>query len=564
MYHYYFEGDTVRLAYWRIDYDNDKVMYANTDDCKDEIVALLTARGFTPTVSEIDQTGNEWIDGMCFTDHSKVVDALTLGKKNFICAGDTSDIANTLTAMNDAIFSVDESNVWCLTIPNIPSIPCYGIMTCVTTPSVDNQMISINGSDPVPFMKNYSDPVLAYDIMATPERPLAIQINVTNDKAFLNTGGAAGWAVGELKTFGYERAESESELLCNGDMYDRERYPELYKAIKDTYAVPAEYVVRSAPKLMDFVEHNGFLFARSETNIYRSTDGITWDSVYTAPTSSSSNRTLQWLRKGGNVLVASYSSTGLIYTHLIASTDNGQTWEDKLALGNNDSAGGRRLLCAYSDESNMWSIVEQNTDTDTYSFKYADETLSTIEDIAGSLKVSDYDPEYVCYTDNSWMYVLRNSSAFKVYTVNSPSPTSVPTLAYSTTVAYSQYTAMHYLNNMLFYFGGNKLYRFYSDKVISAAAPCKCGAVSYIPYSNSYIILGDECTAVFDPDTLSFKKTTTKTSMDISPIETCAWYDPLKDIIFSDGRNHNVYTLDAESFALPLSVENGYTYIKAE
>lgn len=74
-------GDTVQLLRWRVAWEGEggesREEWCMSDGHRDEIVALL---GDTPlTVESIDQTGNEWIDGMEFKDASKVPEALEMG-----------------------------------------------------------------------------------------------------------------------------------------------------------------------------------------------------------------------------------------------------------------------------------------------------------------------------------------------------------------------------------------------------------------------------------------------------------------------------------------------------
>ena len=319
MYHYFFEGDTVRLAYWRIDYDENMTAYANTEDAKFDLIASLSERGLNPIATAIDQTGNEWIDGMCFTDHSKVEEALRCGYKSFICKGDEADIANTLSAMNDATFAVGENGVWNITVPGVPSTHCYNIVTCLTASSVDNQLISINGSEAIPLLKDNSSPVMSEEIMATLDNPLALQINITKSAAYIASAkGGSDWKIGEVRSFAYSMDTDDSVLLCDGSGYDIEKYPLLHEKLNYRYCFPSDSIARTVNGTVEIdsvASINGYTFAVSKPSqqVYRSTDGINWEHL-----------TIPYARKVtrvGDILI-------IQVTNCFKVTKNGETWID--------------------------------------------------------------------------------------------------------------------------------------------------------------------------------------------------------------------------------------------
>lgn len=568
MYHYYFEGDTVRLAYWRIAYDNDKFMYADTDECKDEIIASLKARGFTPTATEIDQTGNEWIDGECFTDHSMVEDALSRGAKDFICDGDMEEIVNTLTIMNDALFSVDGNNVWHITAPEAPSLSCYSIMTCITASSVDYQKISINGGAALPLYKSASEPVLALDVIATPEKPLAVQINITKDRAFFNVSANSGWSVGEIKTFGYKRAKSPTELLCDGSIYDKDTYPALYSVLKDTYAVPAEFVHTSNLRFLKIIRaDDGTLIGIDNSSyVYNSTDGINWTQVNTT-LATSANYISNFAYGNGIILctagVTKNNSYGTMLYYVKKSIDNGKTWT------NFTSQYDIIYSFAYSESENIWSVLSYNTTAATWYTADADFTkLTTTGNTVSNITGSTAHAGSVYSLDGYWLYSVGNSN----FIINNARPTTAPRQIHSgialSSNIYNRHVPSLCVKDKLVYvpsdsYGGNTLYIVdaTSYSVIDLGSYKFTEAV-YIPEYDSCILVGKSGLVAVDIDNACVKKVS-ETTIDFSIYFYGATYShKLHQIVC--GTYAGTYTVDIEGFSLPPERDDAFTYIKTE
>jgi hypothetical protein len=83
-------GDIVQLLRYKITQTDTAVV----DYCAsiEERDALIQRLGGKPhTVEAIDQTGNEWIDGMEFTDAAKVLEALEMGETAYRQSVNDSD-----------------------------------------------------------------------------------------------------------------------------------------------------------------------------------------------------------------------------------------------------------------------------------------------------------------------------------------------------------------------------------------------------------------------------------------------------------------------------------------
>jgi hypothetical protein len=83
-------GDTVQLLQYKITQtDTLGVDYCASTAERDAIVQRLG--GKPHSVEVIDQTGNEWIDGMAFADASKVPEALAIGESAYRQSVNDSD-----------------------------------------------------------------------------------------------------------------------------------------------------------------------------------------------------------------------------------------------------------------------------------------------------------------------------------------------------------------------------------------------------------------------------------------------------------------------------------------
>lgn len=565
MYHYYFEGDTVRLAYWRIEYDTDKFMYADTTECKNAMVASLKARGFTPTATEIDQTGNEWIDGECFTDHSTVEDALSRGRKDFICDGDMEEVVNTLTIMNDAMFHVDANNVWHITVPNIPSLSCYSIMTCLTASSVDYQKISINNGPALPLYKSASEPVLAFDVVATPEKSLAIQINITDDKAFFNASANADWGVGEIKSFGYKRANTHTELLCDGSMYDKDTYPALYEAIKDTYAVPAELVQTSNARLGPIIFlRDTFVIAGDPDHptsaVYTTTDFTNFDVSYV----THDVRTLK--HNNDTIVCFNFDSYGGEYrTRIEKSTDLGKTWTT--VTWSRDVA----YDFAFSEAENMWSVlsVDKNGLATWYT---ADADFTTLTATGYTKQFESFSGQYlydcgVYCLGEYWLYSIGSTN----FIINNSVPKYEPVTVHPDIQVPYFGDGLCVKGRLLFTNGTRTLYivganSYDTIDISDFTTDDACTKIVYIPECDSYMLIDGSSMCAVDIDNLCLKRVSAN-STSLYKLD-CALYVPSRQKIFCtaspEPAEGATYTIDAENFALPPEASNAYTYIKAE
>jgi hypothetical protein len=577
MYQYFFDGDTVRLAYWRIDYDENKFRYANSDSEKDAILVSLKSLGYTPTAEAINQSGNEWIDGMCFADHDSVEAALKAGRKNFICKRDSEDIANTLTIMNDAAFSVDANGIWNITAPGTPSIPCYGVMTCITTNSVDNQKVSINGAAAIPLMKAVGSPIMANELRASADKPLAIQINVTETVAFMNVSVGDGWGVGEVKHFAYKRPSVASELYCDGTAYSKERYPLLYETMFDTYAVPPDSILRTSTSARCIVAFGNGVFVRTSPLAY-STDGATWTPI----SIGIGTPVYVSFANGMFVLLAYTSRAGSGSTsYSVATSVDGVAWSNKSWAYSTSTDFTANIYLAYAAETSEWAIVFNPDDND-----YNASILYSVDNFNSYTKVNAPCTfvHAICPVSGGWLIIYDKSVYFAssissgfalAYTIESANVTAQvheTSIGSPSTQAINQTT---HIDGKCFAVFNGYLCVFDKDGYTACHTKLNIGSGSVMSVVNeladksSIMIITPKVICAATPDG------------DIKmPVEHTITYGSSNNIhygaygVVSSAYGNNTivfttyngtYSLDVTNFALPNQINaNTYDYIKAE
>ena len=76
-------GKKVELIRYRVTYTEDEIQMTEScisDEHKNEVESNLTSRGIEFTTVAVEQTGNEWINGLEFDSYDKALEAFNNGE----------------------------------------------------------------------------------------------------------------------------------------------------------------------------------------------------------------------------------------------------------------------------------------------------------------------------------------------------------------------------------------------------------------------------------------------------------------------------------------------------
>ena len=97
-------GKKVELYRYKITYtENEEVMieYCISDEHKDEIEQMLTDREITFETTLIDQTSNEWFNGLEFDSYDEALAVFSKGEQAYLQAKSTQELVNNLRLRSD-------------------------------------------------------------------------------------------------------------------------------------------------------------------------------------------------------------------------------------------------------------------------------------------------------------------------------------------------------------------------------------------------------------------------------------------------------------------------------
>src|SRR5690606_30953929 len=72
-----------------------------SEEHKDEIVQLLTERNIAPTIEAIDQTGNEWFEGLKFNSYDEALAAFNKGQQEYQLEQEIKELTDNLKLRAD-------------------------------------------------------------------------------------------------------------------------------------------------------------------------------------------------------------------------------------------------------------------------------------------------------------------------------------------------------------------------------------------------------------------------------------------------------------------------------
>ena len=97
-------GNTVQLIRFTVTYtdgDDQMVEHCVTAEHRDELEQILTEREIDFTTNAIDQTGNEWFDGLKFNSYDEALEVFNKGEQAYLQAKTVQELVDNLRLRSD-------------------------------------------------------------------------------------------------------------------------------------------------------------------------------------------------------------------------------------------------------------------------------------------------------------------------------------------------------------------------------------------------------------------------------------------------------------------------------
>jgi len=98
------QGEEVKLIRHIVSYTENEIEMHEmcvSDEHKREMEQLLTSKGIKFTTKSVDQTGNEWFDGLCFKSYDKAREVFEAGEQAYLQEKQRQELTDNLRLRAD-------------------------------------------------------------------------------------------------------------------------------------------------------------------------------------------------------------------------------------------------------------------------------------------------------------------------------------------------------------------------------------------------------------------------------------------------------------------------------